>query len=317
MQRSNQSQYQEEAVKLPELAQPGKIGVVTVTFGSGSVLPDFLQSLKHQIYRNFVLIAVDNDSKDSTLEQLRTFRDCELKLIPNLKNIGVAAGNNQGIREALNSGCEYVLLVNNDVVFGPELFEQLLAGMAKFSCHMTTPIIYFHDRPEVIWSAGGYFQPWCGYRCIVIDDSKREEALKASRQVQHTPTCCVLIKREVFERVGLMDERYFVYHDDTDWMLRAYRAKQSLYCLSQVSLWHKVSSLSGAGSPFQLRYGTRNRALMLVKFLGRALALPYTLAYRGLYVSRLVFGIDDLKMFRLKQRALSEGASIPGNWWPC
>jgi len=316
MQKANQPQYREEAVKLPELHEPGKIGVVTVTFGSGSVLPDFLNSLKDQTYRNFVLIAVDNDSKDSTLEQLRGFRDCEVELISNQKNIGVAAANNQGIRIALNSGCDYVLLLNNDVVFGSELFQQLLDGMANYSCQMTTPIIYFHDRPEVIWSAGGYFQPWCGYRCVVIDNSKRGEALKASRQVQHTPTCCVLIKREVFEAVGLMDERYFVYHDDTDWMLRAYRAKQSLYCLSHVSLLHKVSSLSGAGSPFQLRYGTRNRALMLVKFLGRALALPYTLAYRALYVFRFVFGADDLEMFRLKQKALSEGTAIPGNWWP-
>jgi len=55
---------------------------------------------------------------------------------------------------------------------------------------------------------------------------------------------------------------------------------------------------------------------MLVKFLGRALALPYTLAYRALYVFRFVFGADDLEMFRLKQKALSEGTAIPGNWWP-
>lgn len=316
MQRANQARYKEEAVKLPALTQPGKIGIVTVTFGSGSVLPDFLRSLKEQTYRNFVLIAVDNDSKDSTLEQLCTFRDFEVELIANKENVGVAAGNNQGIRAALNSGCEYVLLLNNDVVFGPELFQQLLDGMAEHACQMTTPIIYFHDRPETIWSAGGYFQPWCGYRCIVIDDSKRDEALKGPRLVQHTPTCCVLIKREVFEKVGLMDERYFVYHDDTDWMLRACRAKQSMYCLSRVSLWHKVSSLSGAGSPFQLRYGTRNRALMLVKFLGRGLALPYTLAYRCLYVLRFALGTDDLRMFRLKQKALSEGVAIPGNWWP-
>lgn len=316
MPKANRSHYREEMVKLPELTHPGKIGVVTVTFGSGSVLPEFLESIKGQTYRNFVLIAVDNDSTDSTLEQLRAFRDCELALIPNQKNVGVAAANNQGIRAALNAGCEYVLLLNNDVTFQSDLFQQLLDGISTHSCQMTAPVIYYHDRPDVIWSAGAYFQPWCGYRAIMIDNTKRDEALKASRRVQNTPTCCALIKREVFERVGLMDERYFVYHDDTDWMLRAYRAGESLYCLSHVSLWHKVSSLSGANSPFQIRYGTRNRALMLVKFLGRVLALPYTLAYRFLYVLRFVFGTDDLQMFRLKQSSLSEGATIPTNWWP-
>src|SRR5215469_6290677 len=316
MPKANRLHYREETVKLPELTHPGKIGVVTVTFGSGSVLPDFLKSLKDQTYRNFVLIAVDNDSKDSTLEQLRAFRDCELVLIANQQNIGVAAGNNQGIRAALNSGCEYVLLLNNDVVFGPALFQQLLDGMTQHACQMTTPIIYLHDRPDVIWAAGGYFQPWTGYRCVMIDDTKRSEVLKTSRKVQHTPTCCVLIKREVFEKVGLMDERYFVYHDDTDWMLRANRAEESLYCLANASLWHKVSTLSGENSPFQIRYGTRNRAFMLVKFMGRVLALPYIFAYRCLYVLRFLFGSDDLQMFRLKQSSLTEGVTIPGNWWP-
>lgn len=316
MPKANGSRYQEETVKLPELTHPGKIGVVTVTFASGSVLPEFLKSVKDQTYQNFVLIAVDNASEDSTLQQLRAFNDCELVLISNQKNVGVAAGNNQGIRAALDSGCEYVLLLNNDVVFGPALFQQLLDGMAEHACQMTTPIIYRHDRPNVIWSAGGYFQPWTGYRCVMIDDTKRSEALKTSRKVQHTPTCCVLIKREVFEKVGLMDERYFVYHDDTDWMLRANRAGESLYCLINASLWHKVSTLSGADSPFQIRYGTRNRALMLVKFLGRVLALPYIVAYRCLYVLRFLFGNDDLQMFRLKQSSLTEGVTIPRNWWP-
>lgn len=316
MQRVDRLPYREQAVELPKVFCPGKIGVVTVTFESAPVLPDFLKSLADQTYRNFVLIAVDNASKDSTLDDLGAIQDFDLTLIANQENLGVAAGNNQGIRAALNLGCEYVLLLNNDVAFGPRLFQQLLDGMAEHACEMTTPVMYFYDRPEVIWSAGGYFQPWCGYRCIVIEDRNRHDALKHPRPVQHTPTCCVLIKREVFEKVGLMDERYFVYYDDTDWMLRAYRAKQRLYCLPQVSLWHKVSSLSGAGSPFQLRYSTRNRALMLVKFHGRALALPYTLGYRCLYVLRLLLGTDDLAKFRLKQKALSEGMAIPGNWWP-
>jgi GT2 family glycosyltransferase len=308
----------------PELALTGsekfvprKIGVVTVTFGSGDVLPDFFKSLDQQTFRNFILISVDNGSTDSSLDQLHAYQRCEHTVIANNTNMGVAAGNNQGICVALDAGCESVLLVNNDVVFGPELFQQLLDGLSDHHCQMTTPIMYYHDRPDVIWAAGGYFQPWFGYRCLHIGEGEQDVGQYSKpRLVEHTPTCCVLIRREVFAKVGVMDERYFVYHDDTDFMLRALKAGQRLYCLPQSKLLHKVSSLAGTDSVFQVRYGTRNRAFMLVKFLGRLLSVPYTLAFRACYFLRFVAGKDDYRRLRLKQSAWTEGSKIPSNWWP-
>jgi GT2 family glycosyltransferase len=302
---------------LSEKLVPGKIGVVTVTFGSGAVLPDFFRSLDQQTYRNFILVSVDNDSADSTLDQLSAYRGCEHIVIANDKNLGVAAGNNQGIRSVLDEGCEYVLLINNDVVFGPELFQQLFDGLFEYECEMTTPIMYYHDRPDVIWAAGGYFQPWLGYRCVLVGEGERDSGQYSKpRLVEHTPTCCVLIKREVFAKVGLMDERYFVYHDDTDFMLRAFKAGQRLYCLPESKLMHKVSSLTGADSVFQVRYGTRNRAFMLVKFLGRLMSMPYTVAFRACYILRFVAGKDDYQRLRLKQSSWTEGSKIPNNWLP-
>jgi hypothetical protein len=296
---------------------PRKIGVVTVTFGSGDVLPDFFRSLDQQTFRNFMLISVDNGSTDSTVDQLHGYQSCEHVVIANNANLGVAAGNNQGIRAALNEGCEYVLLVNNDVVFGPELLQQLLDGLSEHHCQMTTPIMYYYDRPDVIWAAGGYFQPWLGYRCLLIGKGEQDLGQYSKpRLVEHTPTCCVLVKREVFAKVGLMDERYFVYHDDTDFMLRALKAGQRLYCLPQSKLLHKVSSLSGADSVFQVRFGTRNRAFMLVKFLGRLLSIPYAVAFRACYVLRFVAGKDDYGRLRLKQSSWTEGSKIASNWWP-
>ena len=309
--------YCEQTVDLPSGFVPGKVGVVTITYGSGEVLPDFFASLDKQTYRNFVLIAVDNQSTDSTIDQLRAYNGCELILFANDQNVGVAAGNNQGIRAAIAAGCEHILFLNNDVAFGADLFQQLLDGLTEHNCEVTTPLIYHHDRPNVAWAAGGYFQPWLGYRCLMFNDGDREKVQSTNaRLVQHAPTCCVLVRREVFERVGLMDERYFVYHDDTDWMLRAFRARQQMYCLPGATLLHKVSSLSGAGSDFQIRFATRNRAFMIVKFFGRILSIPYTIAYRFLYLLRFLYRKDDYRMLKLKQASWSEGISISDNWWP-
>jgi GT2 family glycosyltransferase len=295
----------------------GRIGVVTVTFGSGDVLPDFFKSLDQQTYRDFLLFSIDNASNDSTLEQLHAYQSCKHIVIANDENLGVAVGNNQGIRAAIDAGCEYVLLINNDVAFGPALFQQLHDGIFDYKCQMTTPVIYYHDRPSIIWSAGGRYQPWFGYRCLLTGEGEQDRGqYSISRRVEHAPTCCVLIKREVFANIGMMDERYFVYHDDTDFMLRALKANQILYCLPQSKLLHKVSSLSGAGSDFQVRYGTRNRAFMLVKFVGKFFSTPYILAFRVYYLFRFVLGKDDYRIFKLKLSAWTEGSKIPSNWWP-
>lgn len=309
--------YQEPTVTLHEHFTPGKIGVVTVTFNSGSVLPDFFSSIQQQTCNTFELFAVDNASKDDTIKRLRDWGDPRLVLITNEQNLGVAAGNNQGIRAAIISGCEYILLLNNDVVFGAELFQQLLDGMRAHNCQMTTPIIYYHDRPNIIWAAGGCFQPLFGYRGVLLGGGEADQGQYGMPAVvQHAPTCCVLFERGVFARIGLMDERYFVYHDDTDFMLRALKLNERLMLLPKAKLWHKVSSLTGNASEFAIRYGTRNRALLLAKFLGRALFMPYDAIYRTYYFTRFILGRDDYRTLRLKQSSWNSGARLCTRWRP-
>jgi GT2 family glycosyltransferase len=253
--------YRDERLALPGEFAPGKIGVVTVLYNSAAVLDDFFASVEGQDYRNFAVYCVDNDSVDGSVA-----RCCErggrYVVIQNAKNLGVAAGNNIGTRAAIADGCEHVLYLNNDVVFGAELFGQLVAGLAQWGCSMTTPMMYYHDRPEVIWAAGGDFQPWLGYRCLHRGQGQHDRSQpSAPTQVRYTPTCCVLARRELFAEIGIMDERYFVYYDDTDFMLRAWKAGKKLYLLPHAKLWHKVSSLAGQDSPFMRRYLMRNRAL--------------------------------------------------------
>src|SRR6266851_3540121 len=98
-----------------------KIGVVTVTYNSGSVLADFLKSVWFQSHGNFILYTVDNASTVTRMQVLRGCTDSRLKIISNADNLGVAEGNNQGIRLALEDGCGYVLLINNDTEFNEDL----------------------------------------------------------------------------------------------------------------------------------------------------------------------------------------------------
>lgn len=302
--------YSDERLSLPAEYKAGKIGVVTVLYNSATVLADFFESVEGQTYEDFAVYCVDNGSTDDSVSQCRA-RGERYVVIDNGKNLGVAAGNNIGTRAAIADGCEFILFLNNDVVFGPELFAQLFKGMMDYECSMTTPIMYYHDRPKVIWSAGGYFQPWLGYRCLHFGDGDVDQGqYGASRQVPYTPTCCVLVKRHLFSTVGMMDERYFVYYDDTDFMLRSYKSGKSLYLLTDTHLWHKVSSLVGTSSPFRTRYVHRNHALYLMKNVLGFPAIMLSFLYCFSYIlSWLVGNIPRQEAFGRIQ-AWREGMSV-------
>src|ERR1700687_48332 len=167
------------------------IGVVTVLFNSSSVLPGFFSSLQRQEFRDFHVWAIDNASSDDSVAQCRAQGD-RFTVLANEKNVGVAAGNNQGIYAALDAGCEYILLLNNDVEFGPRLFAQLVEGLTANRCQMTAPMMYYFDRPKVIWAAGGKFQPMFGYRCSHLKDGVEDVGqFNNAYRIQHAPTCCV------------------------------------------------------------------------------------------------------------------------------
>jgi len=259
--------YSDPMIELPSAFVPGKIGVVTVTYNSAAMLDEFFASLDAQTYRQFCLISVDNASSDSTVLLLNAQPGAEQLVIANVANVGVAAANNQGIRAAIEVGCEFVLLINNDVVLGPDLLAELIRGLTDHSCEMAVPLIYFSDPPDRIWTAGGSFQPWLGFRIHHRGSNEKDRGqYHQPAKIDYAPTCCVLIRREVFRRIGLMDERYFVYADDVDFMYRARKAGVAMYYLPRGKLWHKVNGLTGGSlSDFSLYYNARGRALFLYK----------------------------------------------------
>ena len=291
---------------------PDWIGIVTVTYNSAEVLPDFFASIAAQTYRNSTLYVVDNASKDRTLEMCQERSGLPLVLIANETNLGVAEGNNQGIRAALEDGCEFVLLLNNDTVFDGKLIAGLLDGLHQHRCHMTTPKIYYHDDPRKIWAAGGYFQRWLGYRPAHYGAEHEDRGqFEAVRTVNYAPTCCVLIHRSVFESIGIMDPLYFVYSDDVDFMYRALKAGMVIKYLPSCTMKHKVSSLTGGSvSPFTMRYCTRNRVYFLLKNLSSPVAAFWIAAYRFYLFLRFASRRDSREILHFKRTALREGQQM-------
>jgi GT2 family glycosyltransferase len=304
------------------LLQNPRIGAVTVTYNSAEVLVPFLQCVFRQTYADFVLFAIDNASSDDTLRLLHDSGDERLRIIGNPDNRGVAAANNQGIRAAMEAGCTSVLLLNNDTEFDSNLFSVLEEGLVKYGAEMICPKMMYFVEPDRIWAAGGQFQPWLGYRTAhlgadEIDIGQHDRA----RVVAYVPTCCVLIKSEVFEKVGLMDERYFVYVDDVDFMYRAMKMKIKLAYTPEAKLLHKVGrSTGGEDSPFSHRYCTRNRVFFMLQHFGLMASIPPLILYQLYFLVSLVTKKFSFNSFCIKQRAVREGfdmwrdSSITKGW---
>jgi GT2 family glycosyltransferase len=292
-----------------------KIGLVTVLYKSDDVLEGFFKSISHQDHKDYCLYLIDNSVNDNTTELieslLKKFPVPEYKHVKNNNNIGVAAGNNTGIKIALSEGCSHVLLLNNDIEIPQSfLFSNLVEISDTKSESLIVPKIFYYPGKK-IWMAGGYIDK---FRALGVHYGyNRNDTPKYNipRHVTYSPTCFMLIRKEVFENVGMIDEKYFAYYDDTDFVFRAGKAGFKIYYEPSLYILHKVSSIAGAESAFYVYYSNRNKIYFIRKnFKGffRYFSLAYT------FTSRVAFWFKYDKVRKKKLiEGLKDGCKIPIN----
>ncbi len=263
------------------------IGIVTVLYNSDEVLPDFFRSLAAQEDVRYRLYVIDNGTTDSGTRlsrELARQHGLDAVCVFNDANGGVAKGNNQGIELALADGCSHVLLANNDTAFEASTIRTLMSAMNERGDQAATPKIMYHGEPDLIWYAGGHINGWT-MRSPHYGIRQQDHGQFDSQQyVGYAPTCFMLLDRRVFDVVGIMDERYFVYSDDTDFVWRMNRHKIRIRYVPEAVVLHKVStSTGGERSPFTVYYANRNRIFFLrknLRGLQRWFAIAYVLSTR-------------------------------------
>jgi GT2 family glycosyltransferase len=192
-------------------------------------------------------------------------------IIKNKRNYGFAGGANIGINFALNIlNPEYILLLNNDTVVDKDFLNELIkVAERNEKIGIVGPKIYYYDhfgRSDVISFIGEDIVPWKGvgqrYGCGEIDKGQWDRSMEPDK----IEGSCMLIRREVFEKVGVFDEAFFCYYEEADFCLRAKRVGFKLKYSPNAKIWHKVaSSTGGIASPIQIYFLTRNRLLFIMK----------------------------------------------------
>jgi GT2 family glycosyltransferase len=211
------------------------------------------------------VVLVDNASTANRIAELGSeFPWCHF--VHNTVNGGWAGGNNSGIRYALERGAEEVILLNNDTTVAPQLVEALLdiAGSHP-DFGVLGPVIRFMDNPDETMTDGTLFNR--------LDGTGFFQRLPVPEDVSPTVTevdivngCCMMVRAEVFSRIGLVDERFFLIHEESDFCLRAREAGFRCGVIGAALVWHKgSSSFKRTGKRLQRYYDTRNLYLLLRK----------------------------------------------------
>ena len=200
-----------------------------------------LASLIEIAYPNYHIVVVDNGSEDESVSAIRATYP-NLNIIQNKTNLGVAGGRNVGIGYALEQGSDYLLLLDNDTVVDQDfLIEMVKVAERDRQTGILTPKIYFFSHPNKIYSAGGTLSLYrCDFRLNGYDEIDRGQ-YDWIKEVEHVSGCCLMIKRQVIDEIGLLDENFNPYFgEDTDWCMRAKKRGYRILYVPTARIWHHV-----------------------------------------------------------------------------
>ena len=234
-----------------------------------------LASIEASTHRHVRALVLDAGSNDGSVQAVReTFP--EALVIELEDNLGYAGNNNTGIRIALELGAEWVFVLNEDTVLDPECLARLVeVGERDPAIGIVGPMVYHHDEPGVIQSAGGRLTArWEGWHLGQNEPDRGQ--FTQPHHVEWISGCGILVRRGVIEQVGALDPRFFYYWEETEWCVRAGKAGWRVVHVPAARLWHKGVQRDYRPHPPVTYYATRNRLLLLKKhgapFAARATA---------------------------------------------
>ncbi len=254
-----------------------KVAVVLVNYGRWDLTDRCVESLRKSRGVEISMVLVDNDSPGGVPPWADEMEDVRLLKLD--ENIGFAGGNNAGFREATREGAELVFFLNNDALVMPDTVARLARFMKnRPEVGIAAPAVFLESDPGTIWSAGGKLVPW-KMRYEQVDFPGESADTGEGLEVDFVSGCAMMVRSELFEKLGGFREDFFMYYEDAEFCGRARRAGAAVMVLPSATVLHDVAASSGGElSPLALYYSERNRLLLAGRVLSpfeRAVFLLY------------------------------------------
>jgi hypothetical protein len=247
------------------------IAIIIVNWNAYELTRKCLLSLREVTYKNLSVYLVDNGSVDRSGLRLQE-EFTELIHISNNENLGFTGGNNVAIERALNDGHEYIMLLNNDTEVTSDFIEPLVKRVMKEPLIAAVqPLILDLNHKSKIWNAGGDFNKFIGKAKTRLEGRESTELIKQNPYTDWITGCCILVRSSVLNEIGLLNNKFFAYHEDVDWSVKMTKGNYKLgivyesiiYHLSMASLKSKHKNRDGFLSPFMHYLQVRNHLFLI------------------------------------------------------
>ncbi|MFA6391505.1 MAG: glycosyltransferase family 2 protein [Patescibacteria group bacterium] len=270
---------------------PKKLFIIIVTWNGQKFIQDCLNSVYQQTESGFGVIVVDNKSEDRTREIIKeNFKD--VILIENDNNQGFAKGNNIGINKALSLGADYVVLLNQDTEVSDNFVKSGVQYLEdNVNVGLASPIIQYPDSDKV-WFAGSKL--FRGKDILSHPTTKVGEHINKKSALEKIdknitadwlPACALFIKKDVFQKIGLIDESFFMYGEDLDFSLRALRAGYQLGVVSNMTIVHKEQ----LNSKISINLGLFKKILYKARARCKIVQRYYSISEKCYYIIKLIY----------------------------
>ena len=229
------------------------VSIIVLNYNAGELLLNCINSLKKSTYTNLEILVVDNISSDDSQKKCKE-KFPDIKLIQNDKNLGYCGGNNIGIKQAKG---KFIVILNPDTIVEPNCINELILGYNKFGEGLYQPKILSLNEENIIQSTGNMLHVF-GFGFARDKGNKVEEKIEEIEEIGYASGTCLFTSREVIDKVGLLDEFLFLYHDDLDLGWRAAQIGINSYYVPKSKIFH-VESYSLKWSSKKFYWLERNR----------------------------------------------------------
>ena len=212
------------------------ISIIVLNYNAGELLLNCINSLKKSTYQNIEILVVDNiSSDDSHIKCKKQFPD--IKLIQNRKNLGYCGGNNVGIKEAKG---EFIVILNPDTIVEENWLDEMFNAFNEFGDGLYQPKIISLNESDIIQSTGNMIHAF-GFGFARDKGKKIIEKKEEIEKIGYASGTCLFTTKKVLEKVGLLDEFLFLYHDDLDLGWRAAQIGINSYYVPKSKIFHAES----------------------------------------------------------------------------
>ncbi len=261
------------------------VSIIVLNYNAGELLLNCIESIKKSSYQNIEIIVVDNISSDRSQTKCKE-KFPDVKLIQNKKNLGYCGGNNVGIKEAQG---EFIVILNPDTIVESNWLEELLDAGKKFGDGLYQPKILSLNEENIIQSTGNMLHVF-GFG-FARDKGKRIiDKNEEIEKIGYASGTCLFTTRKVIQRVGLLDEFLFLYHDDLDLGWRAAQIGINSYYVPKSKIFH-VESYSLKWSAKKFYWLERNRKYCLLTHYSKETyeKMKFSLALVDLFIWAFYF----------------------------